>query len=811
MRKNILEEKAIMDFDFQIAKLEPSHFHQSIELIYVLEGDVRISVGNNNYEAGPEDILVVNANKKHSYQSTGEVLLGYFQINFRQLSEILNTNQILFWCNSIVNKNAAYDELRSAMKQIFNQYSDKKGQGFIVLNRLYYQLLQILVEHFLVSSDDKRFASDKDQDEDRLAEIINYIHANYQKKLSLNELADSLYLSVPYLSKYIKRNMGMNFVDYVNNIRLFHAVDDLLYTDKSILSIALDNGFANTSAFNELFKKIYHAKPSEYRHKMNTVEKKEGIEDKLQDKEQEKEAINKRITEYLENNIITAPLDISKDEDFKILDTNHTKEYKQIWKKMINVGRAGDLLRSDMQEHILILKEEIGFLYVRFWDIFNMDMLIDESNEKGKYNFEKLDKVLDFLVEHQIKPYFELGYKPKKLHSTLTKKIVSEHCDIGFQSLDSFKRFLSAFAVHLTNRYGVEEIEDWYFEQWNGEDLERGADNEYFFSIFNALYDIMKKISPNIKVGGGGIGIQFGSGNLSRLVCTWGEQKCIPDFISLYCYPYIKGDVDGIAYAKMSTDRNFLKNQLDMAASVISNSRLRNSEIHVTEWSSTISNRNVLNDSCYKGAYIMKSIIDSIDKADVLGYWVGSDIFSEYYDSSTLLYGGCGLLNKDGIKKPAFYAYRFLDSMGKYLISADQNSIVTTNKNNSYYIACHNYRHLNYKYYLKSEDELELKKLYQVFEDNLALQLNYQLTNVQNGRYKIKTYAISSENGSVQEEWRKMGLSEHLTKQEVDYLKRISTPYIQIKEYEVRNHTLNFEVHIKAQEIQYIHISYLYE
>jgi beta-xylosidase len=464
-----------------------------------------------------------------------------------------------------------------------------------------------------------------------------------------------------------------------------------------------------------------------------------------------------------------------------------------------------------MQEHILKLKEEIGFEYVRFWDIFSEDMLINETNKEGKYNFEKLDKVIDFLIEHKIRPYIEMGYKPKKLHSTLAKTIMMEEREIAFQSLESFKRFLSAFTVHLTNRYGLEEIENWYFEQWSGEDFTKGSVDEYFYSVFNALYEIIKKISPNIKVGGGGIGIQYGSGNLSRLVFTWGQQKHFPDFLTLYCYPYIKGDENGIAYAKVSTDRNFLKNQLAMASSVIQDSKLNGAEIHVSEWSSTISNRNIINDSCYKGAYIMKSIIDSIHMADVLGYWVGSDIFSEYYDSTQLLFGGCGLLNKEGIKKPAYYAYSFLNNMGKYLISADENCIVTTNGHNSYYIACHNYRHLNYKYYLKSEDELEIEKLYQLFEDNAALQLNYQLTNVPNGRYKIKTYAVNWENGNVQEEWREMGLSDHLTIQEVEYLKRICTPSIQIKECDVKNKNLNFEVNIKAQEIQYIHISYLYE
>lgn len=807
MYKNIVDSKDIMNFEFRILKSEPIHFHQNIEILYVLEGNLKLTVGNSEYNAAPEDIIVINANKKHSYYTTEDILVGCFQIDFRKLSEIFNTNQILFWCNSTMNKSAAYEDLRVVMKQIFNHYSDNSGLGFIVLKSLYYKLLHILVENFLVRNDDKRVMNKKNPDEDRMTEIINYIHANYNKRLTLNELAEHLYLSVPYLSKYIKRNMGMNFLDYINNIRLFHAVDDLLYTDKSILNVALDNGFANAAAFNVLFKKVYNAKPSEYRHQMRVNESNKGDVEK----EQEIKAINERVDSYLENSMTFSPLDISKENINSVLDVKDVRTYNKHWEKMVNVGRAGDLLRSDMQEHLLIFKEEIGFQYVRFWDIFSTDLFINESNEEGNYNFEKLNKILDFLVENGIRPYIELGYKPKQLHVTLTKTLIAEKREVTFQSLKSFNRFITNLITHLTNRYGVEEIGNWYFEQWYGEDIEKGAENEYFFNIFDSLYEIIKRISPNTKVGGGGIGIQYGSGNLSRLVYTWGQQKHKPDFLSLYCYPYIRGDDNGAAYAKLSTDRKFLKNQLDMAASVIADSKLSDVEIHVTEWNSTISNRNLVNDSCYKGAYVMKSIIDSIDMTDVLGYWIASDIFSEYFDSSPILFGGCGLLSKDGIKKPSYYAYYFLKSMGKYLISADDNSIVTTNGHNSYYIACHNYRHLNYKYYLKSENEFELESLHQLYEDKDILRINYQLRNVKNGRYKIKTYAINEDNGSVQEEWCRMGLNNQLSKQEVDYLKRICTPYIQIREYEVKNQVLNFDVKMKAQEIQYLYISYLYE
>ena len=211
-------------------------------------------------------------------------------------------------------------------------------------------------------------------------------------------------------------------------------------------------------------------------------------------------------------------------------------------------------------------------------------------------------------------------------------------------------------------------METWYFEQWSGEDFERLSYDDYFWDVFDTVCQVAKSHSGAIRVGGGGVGIQYGSVNLQKLVNDWESKRYKPDFISLYCYPYIKGDEEGTAYARQSTDRDFLKNQLEMAESIIAASPLKDVEIHVTEWSLTISNRNILNDSCYKGAYILKSIVDCLDKVGVLGYWMGSDLFAEHLDSNRLLFGGCGLVNACGIKKPAFYAYRFLNYQGKYLL-----------------------------------------------------------------------------------------------------------------------------------------------
>ncbi len=807
MRKNILDGSQIMNFEFQIERLEGTHFHQSIEILYVLEGEPEITIQDRPYQAHPEDIIVVNANKKHSYQAEDEVLIGCFEIDFRMLGDMLGSNQIFFWCNSILNKNAAYEDMRRIMKQIFGQYFERSGYGKVLLKSLYYQLLQVLLENFMVQSGDMRFEQEKSQDEYRISEIVSYIHSNYKKQIRLSELSETFYLSVPYLSKYIKNKMGMNFVDYVNNIRLFHAIDDLLYTSHSITAIAMENGFANVGAFTELFKKTYHMPPSEYRRQMRAA----SWEDKEIDRKKQEKLLEKRVFEYLDNQSVQMPAEVRRYDDYIILDTQVRKKYSPYWKKMLNVGRMEDLLRSDVREQILMFHNDLGFEYLRLWDVFGTNMLLNETSESGDYHFDRVDSIFDFLIENRIKPYLELGYKPKTLHETLNSYIYHKQREIPFRGLENFKRFFNAFLTHLINRYGLEEVETWYFEQWSGEDFERLSYDDYFWDVFDTVCQVAKSHSGAIRVGGGGVGIQYGSVNLQKLVNDWESKRYKPDFISLYCYPYIKGDEEGTSYARQSTDRDFLKNQLEMAESIIAASPLKDVEIHVTEWSLTISNRNILNDSCYKGAYILKSIIDCLDKVGVLGYWMGSDLFAEHLDSNRLLFGGCGLVNACGIKKPAFYAYRFLNYQGKYLLFKGKNSLVTTNGNNNYSIVCHNYRHLNYKYYLKKENDLEVGKAYQLFEDNLALKLNCRFTNMKNGKYKIKTYSISDEFGNIQEEWLKIGDADTLSKSEIEYLKRICTPHIRIRTCQVEKNVLNFETRMQAQEIQYIHISYLYE
>jgi len=799
MKANLSKEK-IITYNINVKRKEETHFHQDVELIYVLEGEMEIRVEGDIFQLKQDDIIVVNPNKKHSYKCSEDILMASFYISFQKLSSFLESSLILFWCNSSIDKNDSYEEMRKIIKSIFNHYLNRKGKDDFYEYSLFYQLLNLLTNNFLINNADERFHDKDNKYDDRINEITNYIRGNYNKPISLNDLASQLHLSNAYLSRYLKKQLGMNFIDYLNNVRLHYALEDLLYTDATITRASLDNGFANTAVFNKLFKATYNMTPSAYMKKM-----KDNKEDNYKEDESHKKVILERLDNHFEENKIENEAELVKDNQYIIIDSKNKNEYKKNWNKIINIGAASDLLQSDMQEHVMILKNELKFEYVRFWNIFSHDMYVGVSNPEGKYNFDKIDRVLDFLVDHKIKPFIELGQKPKRLDRTVREAVIFEEEQTLFTNINQWKSVMKAFSMHIVKRYGIEETQTWCFEIWRPET--ENMDIEYL-TIFNAGYSELKKNIPNCKVGGAGFRGDYGLKLLMKNVIEWKEQSIQPDFLSFYLFPYVLIKEKGDKYSKRSTDKNYVENQMKLIKETLKEIKWDVKELYVTEWNNTISNRNYTNDSCYKGSYIMKNIIDNIGEADILGYWIGSDLFSQFYDSHVLLNGGAGLISKNGIKKPACYAIEFMNIMGSSIIDKGENYIITANNHNGYYIACHNYKHFNYYYYLKPEDEILPKEQGKIFNNSDNLRLNFQLKNLLSGQYNVKTYSINREHGSVLDEWMRMDEIGDLDKDEIDYLKRISTPRLTIKRCEVEEELLNLEVTLEPHEFNIIHISY---
>ena len=104
-------------------------------------------------------------------------------------------------------------------------------------------------------------------------------------------------------------------------------------------------------------------------------------------KEENDQLVEERLEEFLRNDGLQREEQKTKEEVRIEFSVQTQEQTKYIWKDMINIGAAEDLLRSEIREHVIYLKEALQFHYVRFWNIFSKDMLIDISSGEEGYNF----------------------------------------------------------------------------------------------------------------------------------------------------------------------------------------------------------------------------------------------------------------------------------------------------------------------------------------------------------------------------------------------------------------------------------------
>ena len=793
--------RKLMQFHF-IARAETAtHYHQNPEMFYVLRGNLDIKIDDKMYKMQSGDIVLINANKRHTVIGNEELLGARFEIDFHLLAEYMGSMQLLFWCNTVADRNHAYSNLRRLLDRILTRYFEKDDKSALYLNALYFETLYVLTSNFLVKADDVRLNLEDSQDRMRIRQIQNYVQANYQSQISLNDLADRLYLSNAYLSKYIKKNLGMTFMEYLNNVRLFHAVDELMYSDKNLTHIAYDNGFPTSASFTKAFREIYNESPSEYRKKIQDEKEKDEKEKMLQQEEEQ------RILEYLKFRAHKENPQSTRKKEY-IINAGNVKDILTDCSKAISIGDGYLLLQSEAQHQVEKIQKQTGVKYARIWNILSREYCF---SEKEGYNFRRLDQVLDFLLDHHMKPYLEVGSKPSLFMYTPERSINIEKSKMDSYDFKTFSEITRELCVHLVNRYGVEELETWYFEYWNDPSLNITEPDGEYYQRFDLLYQTMKNYSEEISVGGAGFILGYETLVCKKIFHIWKAREIHPDFLSVCSFQYIALVEDGGRLGRKSIDSEYMLNQIEIMKNVMEETGFQIPEFHIDEWNFTISNRNVLNDSCEQGAYILKNCIEMNGAVDMMAYWHALDLYSDYYDTDTVLNGDSGLISRDGICKPSFYAFQFMNRLLPKVLEKNDHAIVTTNGRNRYVIACHNYKSLSSRYVFTDEDEIQLEDIEQYVEDIDPIKLNFTIQNVKDGKYLVKIYRVNRECGSVQDLWKNLDYSKGLMRDEVDYLKSSAIPGIEMKTIEVENGELCLTNNLEMQEIRLIDVQYRYD
>lgn len=787
-----MKQVTIQDCRMELIYLtnEKKHFHQELELIYLIDREASLDA-EESYVLKQNDIAVINSNIQHSVSTGSRTIAFRLMIPYRLLGRMTSEEVVFFQCNSALYISNNYKEIRRLAETLLLNYLSMDSRDLSELASIIFQIIHELLENFSV--DKNRIALYLKKFENRkIDRILNYINLHYFEPLSLMDVAEHFGVSETYLSRYFKKQTGENFVNYVNDVRTDNAAFELSSTEKSITNIAVDNGFSTPSVMNRYFRRKYGITPSGYREKSRIISREAVIEEEKA--EQVKEQISRKIEE-----------DTKKSGSSKKVVIRNLRDSAEWTNKnmLINIGEAGVVGEAQIQKHILFIREVLGFPYVRIWNLFSEKFMITEDFSGDSFNFDYLDRIFDFFVHNKIPLFVDMGKRTRVIMGTSSNELYSAMQQYTLADIGEWKNLLEHFIVHLTRRYDRKILEQWIFEfPWNKEAYYE--ENYDYVMAYRTGREIIKKHLPNCRIAGVCPNPDVNEKQIRNVIHELKVQEIFPEILTMKVFPDYSHQMMEEVIHHAGNDYLYARRFIEKIRAMAEEEGAA-CQICVCEWSNSISNRNIIQDSCARGTYVIRFIQSIWQLVDMLGFWHGSDAVDLFYDSKKLIYGGGGLLTKDGIKKPSFYAFEFLSKLGNHMLRIGNNYIMTRNSAGTIICLCFNHREYSSYYYLKKDTEiLDISKVF-LSEDRERIEFTINGLE-QDGIYIVKEEVINSKAGSIQDEWQLLGNQEELGSGEITYLKNMCIPKLYMKQTVSVGGEINFSVVLEPHEMRMIYI-----
>ncbi|WP_089779170.1 GH39 family glycosyl hydrolase [Chitinophaga sp. YR573] len=454
------------------------------------------------------------------------------------------------------------------------------------------------------------------------------------------------------------------------------------------------------------------------------------------------------------------------------VDFNKTAgKLNTMFNECVGAGRANEGLRADWQQQLAYVKKECGFKYIRMHGLLTDDMAVYTEDSKGNpmYNYMYIDVLFDFLQSIDVKPFVELGFMPSALASG-SKTIFWWRGNVTPpKDYEKWAALVRDLTRHFTERYGADEVKTWYFEVWNEPNLDgfwTGTQEDYF-KLYNYSAKAIKSVNSSYRVGGPGTA---GAAWEPEMIAYCDKNNVPVDFISTHAYGVKQGYLDEFGNSGTVLDKNPMSVSGDVLQSrkEIASSSMPDLELHYTEWSASYTPADPIHDSYHEAAYVLQKLKQVGKAANSMSYWVFTDIFEEPGPRFTPFHGGFGMLNTQGINKPVFYAYQFMNRLGNIeLVNNDSTSWICRDSTGNIQALAWDFTNThpgdsvhNQQYYIRDLPSKSKGKL------------KVNIANVPDGIYAVEIYKVGYRCNDVYSTYLSMGKPAQLTKQQVEQIKK---------------------------------------
>lgn len=440
------------------------------------------------------------------------------------------------------------------------------------------------------------------------------------------------------------------------------------------------------------------------------------------------------------------------------------------WQDCVGAGHAGLLLRDPNQQQLRLVHDEIGFKYVRFHGIFADDTNVyREVDGKPVYDFSKVDIIYGAILKAGMKPLVEVGFMPSPLASE--GKTIFYWKGNGNPPKDwgKWSDLITAFTRHLESRFGQAEVRKWRFEVWNEPNLDgfwKDGNQEAYFKLYDVTVKAIKAVDPLLPVGGPSTA---GAAWVPEFLAHAKTAGVPVDFVTTHGYGVAGGFLDekGEGDNKLVADPGSISNDVWNVRKQIQ-ADWPGLPLYFTEWSTSYNPRDPIHDDYLSAAFILDKLKKTGGGAQSMSYWTYTDLFEEAGPPPSSFHGGFGLLNREGVRKAAYFAYKYLNELGpQELAGSGPRSILSRNGKG--------FAGLFWDYTTPDQPESNRPFYRKLRPATPVAPVDLQVTHLKPGSYRLTVFRTGFKANDAYSQYIEWGLPKDLSPGQIVELQKLSS------------------------------------
>ncbi|WP_088810446.1 MULTISPECIES: helix-turn-helix domain-containing protein [Listeria] len=739
----------------QHIKQPTSEISHGTTLIFAISGKVTVKISERHFHLEEGDILVLDRHTFYTIQGENQHLIIYLTISdtfFTQYYADYFRHSFNFFTKEIdPGREQIVSSLRKSISELLIASTNQRQANKLDAQTALLQILLVLTR--FLKKENPSFAK-KEMNDKRISRIIREVEEHFDEALSLHDFAQKEYLSEAYLSRYFKKTTGVGFLQYLTEVRLKHARENLLYSTESITEIALKNGFSSQKHFSEAFKQYFHSPPSEYRTQHHR---------ELSPLEQKQESQQNRAIEQI---VPTSDILIKLARLYHNIESGNELNEAPFEKKKIaiadkaaraltqnmhilTIGELKEVLKENVQKQILTSRDELGVNYIGIRHLFKGSTFLPEAETDElvptSSPYANADVAISFLKQHRLQLFIRLEYQD-----------ISENEHDVFERLDHFLR-------HSIQVFGREFVSQWHFMFFNPKLT--FADKNELKRVYLKLQQIIKSRLSAIQVG---TFVPFSlSQNAVPVRHTWFLEAADQiDFIT-----YNANQNEAVDFSKedfLITEDYCLTKTLKLKA------YLKHHQIHkplmLVNWNTLTGNTRYTNGTFFRGALVLKTMLDLAPEVDALGFWINTELHEEDGSQLNISLDGLEMFHFFNGKRPAFYAVKFLKRL-KGVVVAEGKDFIMTRHVDGYQLILMNCATMNPRFSVEEKFLKEERK-----------EVHVRMLGLEPGEYQVCKWQFDRDNGALYSKYWQLNSKHGLDEEILDYIVDASQPTLTVSD-----------------------------